>query len=151
MTEQAQGPKMIYAVTTGEYSDYMIHAVFEAKPDAERVAGEFRMRAEVEEWTIFPAGDTTFRLRTMYRASFMVDSDGTPIDEVAVQQTADPGVDEPTLFDPHVITWGRAKTWTISAYGRTEEQARKALSEYAAVVAQDLANGVNPSTKRPLA
>lgn len=48
--------KSVYAVTSGCYSDYSVHAVFEDKPDAQAHAAQISS-GDVEEMPYYPKGE----------------------------------------------------------------------------------------------
>lgn len=58
MTENV-APRTVWAVSTGEYSDYSVHAVYEVEADARRAAE--RVRGEVSPMALMPPGDDSLR------------------------------------------------------------------------------------------
>ena len=48
--------KTIWAVSSGEYSDYTVNLIFEAKDDAERYAAGMGEGYDVEEFELVPSG-----------------------------------------------------------------------------------------------
>jgi hypothetical protein len=75
-------PKYLYAIASGSYSDYRVHAVCESKADAEQVAkvgnrsgGAFFDDFEVEEMPYFPKGEVPQR-GGWWSAEAVVQDDG---------------------------------------------------------------------------
>lgn len=50
-------PRTVYAVVSGEYSDYEVYAIYERREDAEREAADpaFNLSGRVEEFEYRPA------------------------------------------------------------------------------------------------
>lgn len=66
----------VYAVASGEYSDYRIHALFEVEADAEAHAakrnegGSAYESASVEEFSFYPAGEQPERLTVFHISAY---------------------------------------------------------------------------------
>lgn len=52
-------PRTVWAVSTGEYSDYAVHAVYEDEADARRAAE--RVHGDVSPMALMPPGDDSLR------------------------------------------------------------------------------------------
>lgn len=150
----------IYMVTTGEYSDYCVHYGFTTRERAEEVAAMFRHGADVEEFQLYGPGEDPFQRYPRFRAILSLDERGNALADVEVIDISDVGQEPPELDEPVTYTSYRYvrysskpqasnERWTLLVEGRSEEQARKALSERLAVAVADIEAGVDPVTKLP--
>lgn len=89
--------RVIYAISSGEYSDYNVHCSFERKEDAERFVAA-GMGDCVEELTLFASMPQIY---TVYSAR--INTEGTRFGELVV--TSYPTTVEPT-HQPMVSNWG---------------------------------------------
>jgi len=79
--------KTVYAVATGDYSDYAIEALFEDKVDAETTAQ--RIDGYVQEFDLyFPGGGNIIRPRRRVTSRSFVSLDGSVLDYTETWSTA---------------------------------------------------------------
>jgi hypothetical protein len=150
----------IYLVTSGEYSDYNVHYAFTERARAEEVAAwqDF----DVEVLDLFGPGEDTFQRHPIIGAYLDIDEHGIGVRDIQIRDHSEVASREPEIPDPFIyngFTHSRyrhhegpqvAPRWTIGAKGRTEEQARKALSERLAIAVADIEAGVDPVTREPI-
>lgn len=151
----------IYMVTTGKYSDYRVHYGFTTRERAEEVAAMFRHGADVAEFQLYGPDEDPFQRYPRFRAILDLDEHGMAVGDVEVIDISDVGEEPPELHDPVTYTAYRyvrysskpqssIERWTLLVEGRSEEQARKGLSERLAVALADIEAGVDPVTREPL-
>lgn len=151
--------RTVYVVTSGEYSDYSVDAVFEDRGDAEAYAGKW---GQVEEYPMFAPGDDPQDYRqVVVQADLIVDStgkilDGSPFGTyVNDTYAADYESAERQYLDVlprvvrlnHVYIRGRRveNCWRVNVCAPTREAAEKAVRERAAKVASLVAQGLDPA------
>lgn len=132
----------VYVVTSGEYSDFRIEAIFETRQDADacvtRGAGE-----DVAEYELYGPGDDTFRLRKVFYTHVLITPDGV-IGESKSDMQSWPSTQDKELFvSASVGPW--VHQWRVDAVAATRDAAVKAVRERAAKVASLLAQGMNPA------
>lgn len=126
----------VYAVTTGSYSDYRVHAVCRTKAGAERLAG--RMRADVDGWhtdadTIpLPVVDPEIEQVVTLSLSENLWDDGTTSDVRDGQRTEWPFI--PMQFPKQGWRWVRApvhqgKGGRLEVWGTDHEAVRRVFSD----------------------
>lgn len=145
------GKKTVYAISSGDYSDYRVHALFESREDAEAAVqtADRWEAAEVQEFDFYPAGTgTSFRWRTPYEAVVKIAADGT-IGEASVRKERGRFLDADwtgKVRDSHGL-FERHRTRlpvTVYAQALTEEAAIKAASERAGQVAWEIGRRPSP-------
>jgi hypothetical protein len=130
----ADEPRTVYAVTSGEYSDYCVLAVFDRREDAEHAVRELRLGDDWKELILYPA-ETFPRKVGWWSAYALVLKNGDleyPVRAYAQEDwTSDPSFTEPTR--PHsAVTpypYGGGRGWNVNARAMTEEAAVKSCSD----------------------
>lgn len=119
MHGESSQARTVYMVTSGEYSDYDVVAIFEHEADAERYV-EARMGERVEEMTLHAEFPT---IHTVYRATIYKHGGGG--------RTATPG----ELRETHWRSDKRPEhrfsetNWAFEAEGPDRERAVKSVSD----------------------
>ncbi len=122
-------PRIVYAVTSGEYSDYRVEAIFEMQAGAEQ-AQRAGLGDGIIEITYYPAGAPGPTAVTVWRAGGEVRLDGTGWTNEAYSRTewtADPTFRPP--IRPRVQEHSMHASISVSAEALTKEAAEKAVSD----------------------
>lgn len=139
--------RTVWAVISGDYSDYRVHALFEDKADADDAAA--RIGLEVEEFDLYSPGDRSLRRLPEHWAYCDVTSEGV-LRERPVELPYTTIGDSP----PPTNVWvrdrdvGANKEYVVGATAATEEAARKSVRERAAQVAAMVVEGLDPLAVR---
>jgi hypothetical protein len=143
--------RTIYAVSSGAYSDYVVHGLFLDKADAVAVVERLNTGGDhwfVEEFPLYPSGDRSLRRADNWRAAVQVKYDGSigkswTSSEVYLGDNNGP---MHPISEASTLHWtnGELAGWHVAAYGLSKEQAEKAARERAAQVAALVIEGVDP-------
>lgn len=140
--------RTVYVVTTGEYSDYAVQAVYEREEDAQACA--HRIGGDVEGYPLYPPGDDSFRERPRHYAHVDVNADGTFREEIFEWSSSDLGDYERGL-EADVIKVGAhhpdGPWFRVTTHAPTPAQAAKAARERAAQVSAALIEGRDPAAR----
>lgn len=124
-------PKTCYAVSSGCYSDYTVHYVFESREDAQayvdNINEPFGESYRVEEMPFWPAGKGP-ELMEWWRAT----AEGLEGEIHADRYTIEKGSDKPhaSAVAPYSARHGAfGSVWRFSAFGPTEEWVTKAVAD----------------------
>ena len=123
--------KTIYVVTSGEYSDYGINAIFEDKDDAQRYCDQVNAtekygRYGIEDWIIQPKGAP---LKIVYHLTAEITRDGVGTERISQSTELDGDTDtaEITLMKWEREYHGHIGQVTARAY--SVEEARQILKK----------------------
>lgn len=144
-----------YGVTSGEYSDYRVHAMFDTREDAQRCADRLsRTRShydvDVQEFPMYgPGGGDEYRNRPEFHADLVV-REGRIVEPCDGCEDFLGAEDPPTSLTVTPIPSRPAPGWKgpviyrVEATGASREAALKAVRERAARVAALVAEGLDP-------
>lgn len=140
--------KTIYAVASGEYSDYGIVALFDERPDAEALVAEMNLTrpidpAFIQEFPLYAAGDRSLRRRHYFVGHVFVTAEGA-IDGEPEIWANDVLADKFPRHPAAQVTRTGQGMWRIVKQGSDTTRVRKALREKAAWVATEIVEGRDP-------
>lgn len=135
----------VYVVTSGEYSDYSIEAIYEDRETADAHVtrlGDATGYRSVEEWEVKPKGDTSYRHITDYSVALGVTEDGKILDKVYEYEYNHTG-DSTEPARTWLSAGGLDAAWTIQAESNVSEEhclkvARERAAQVCALIAQGL-------------
>lgn len=138
MTETVK--RVVYAVATGEYSNYGVRAIYEREEDAQACAD--RIGGYVEEYPLYPPGDDSYRIRTRYWAELRVMLDGTHQD--LREWTLPESCDQELELSDEALGPPRFGYYQVMASAPSPTQAVKAVRERAAKLSALIIEGHDP-------
>ncbi len=151
-----EGPRIVYAVTDGEYSDFRYKAIFEDRADADQARAN-GLGYDVQEIRYYPKGAAPPTMVTVWKAGAEVDPDGSfwcgaahprvyGSDRLWTSDTHLPDLSRPVV-NAHGSTSGRTYIRVAAA---TEEAALKACSDRTAKLRAEILEGHHlPFSDRP--
>jgi hypothetical protein len=136
--------RKIYAVVSGEYSDYAVHALYEHRADAEAVSEKLGSHYDIQDFPFYPPGDHSFRPIRAFRAFAHVAPDGTLQRSPEAQYDHGYEDDEGLIAGEVIWALGGGRGWGVAGYGRTKEQAIKGCRDRAVQVSALVVEGIDP-------
>lgn len=135
--------RTVWSVSSGEYSDYSVTALYENKADALTMAA--RHHGYVQEFELYSPGDLSRRRATGWTSTIKVKFDGT-VGQPDTQEIRYGEMDDQGLVDerPLELRLGRERAIFVNGYGDTEERAVKGAKDRAAKTASELLDGHDP-------
>lgn len=133
MESTSDAPRIVWAVTSGEYSDYRVRALFEREGDAHSAMAT-GLGDDVAEFRLYSAGAKLPEKVGYWRAFVSVDRDGVPDSRGVVAYADEDWSSNPAFRPPRRprVTvnrvWGHGVT-DLMAEALTEDAAKKALHD----------------------
>lgn len=115
--------KQVYVVTSGDYSDYRIEAIFETEEEANEFMAKIAAKdPEVKPWPLNTGVEPVFTHRaTLY--------DTRANGEIEVEADDYCGLEDKSDSLENALAWAKSERCPLRVFGTSEEHARRRLLE----------------------